>query len=172
VTLTGGPSGGILESGSALLILLTAFNTGTNPRTSTISAAGNIVQLIQSRTGTTSPFDDVPLSHPDFNHPVLMRENAITSGCATTSYCPDTTTTRSQMAVFIIRSILGGDSFPFPSTPCFADVAPSHPYFKFIQKMKKGGIATGCTSPQYCPDNPKTRGQMGVCLIRGFFSLR
>src|SRR5262249_43316529 len=43
----------------------------------------------------------------------------------------------------------------------------SHPYFKFIQKMRELGITSGCSETRYCPDDTVTRGQMAVFLIRG-----
>jgi hypothetical protein len=96
----------------------------------------------------------------------MMRTAAITSGCTQTNYCPGTTTLRSQMAVFIIRAMLGGDTFPFPDTPYFADVPASHPHFRWVQKFREFGITTGVTPTEYQPDGPVTRGQMAVFLIR------
>jgi hypothetical protein len=61
---------------------------------------------------------------------------------------------------------MGGDAFPFPTTPYFLDVSPGHPYFKFIQKMRELGITSRCTPTTYCPDDAVTRGQMAVFLVR------
>lgn len=49
-------------------------------------------------------FEDVPGSHPFFNAIQKMKELGITSGCGATAYCPDSTTTRGQMAVFLSRA--------------------------------------------------------------------
>ena len=75
------------------------------------------------------------------------------------------------MAVLIVRSRFGS-SVPsnYPSAPYFTDVPPNHPYFPWIQKMKQLGITTGCTPTTYCPEDPVTRGQMAVFIMRGEFN--
>jgi hypothetical protein len=70
------------------------------------------------------------------------------------------------MAVFLTRSLLGGDTFPYVTTPYFTDAPSTHAYFKYIQKIRELAITTGCTAATYCPDNPVTRGQMAVFLVR------
>ena len=115
----------------------------------------------------TSPqFNDVPNSSAHYDSVNIMRLWAITSGCTTTNYCPDTAVTRGQMAVFIIRALLG-DSFTIPNTPYFTDVPSTHPLFSYIQKMRELGITTGCTATSFCPESNVTRGEMAVFLIRG-----
>jgi len=116
-------------------------------------------------------FDDVPANHPFFKWIQKMREYGITSGCTGTSYCPDSNVTRGQMAVFIVRALVG-NNFRFSATPYFDDAAANHPFFKFIQKMKEWGITAGCTATSYCPDSNTTRGQMGVFIVRGFDTAR
>jgi hypothetical protein len=76
------------------------------------------------------------------------------------------------MAVFLIRAIMGGDTFPYNAAPYFTDVSTSHPFFKFIQKMKELGITSGCNATAYCPDDTVSRGQMAVFLVRGRFGTR
>src|SRR5260370_25105618 len=71
------------------------------------------------------------------------------------------------MAVLIIRSMIGSETYSYRQTPYFTDVPASHPYFKYIQKMRDLGITAGCSATRYCPDDPVTRGQMSVFLIRG-----
>ena len=68
------------------------------------------------------------------------------------------------MGVFIIRSIVG-DNFTFPADPYFTDVPASNPYSS-TQRMRQLGITSGCTTTQYCPDNPVTRGQIAVFVVR------
>jgi hypothetical protein len=111
-------------------------------------------------------FTDVPLAHPYFNHIALMKSGSVTSGGGATAYCPDDSTTRSQMAVFIIRLLSGGDNFTYTTTPTFSDVPAMHPHFKWVQKMKELGITSGCTATTHCPDAAVTRGQMAVFITR------
>jgi hypothetical protein len=113
-------------------------------------------------------FADVPLAHPFFDAIGWLRVDAITDGCSSTplKFCPDDNITRGQMAVFIVRSIMGGDGFTYSSTPYFNDTPPTYPFFKWIQKMWELGITNGCGPSAYCPNDPVTRGQMAVFIIR------
>jgi hypothetical protein len=118
-------------------------------------------------------FTDVPVSHPHFKYVQKLKELGITSGCRATQYCPNDSVTRVQMAAFVIRAkfgLLAGQTFPFPPAPYFTDVAADDPFFGYVQKMRDLAITLGCTTTQYCPDQPATRGQMAVFLVRGFFT--
>ncbi|MCC6363758.1 MAG: VCBS repeat-containing protein [Bryobacterales bacterium] len=168
ITIPGGPSAVI---GPAGLSYTVASNSSSSPRPGSISVAGQILQIIQKPASPAQIFDDVPLSHPFVDFLTLMKQYAITSGCTGTSYCPDGNTTRGEMAVFIVRGLLGTDSFSYSPAPYFTDVAATHPFFKFIQKMKELGITSGCTASTYCPDEPVTRGQMAVFIVRARFGL-
>jgi hypothetical protein len=56
---------------------------------------------------------------------------------------------------------------PAPASATFLDVPTTHPFFRFIEALAISGITGGCTpppSPNFCPDNPVTRGQMAVFL--------
>ncbi len=102
-----------------------------------------------------------------------MHELGITSGCSTTTYCPDLTVTRGQMAVFIIRARYGTSfDFDYSSTPYFSDATTASvgAFFKYIQRMKMDNITSGCTTITYCPDLNVTRDQMAVFMIRGGFN--
>ncbi|MBL8211366.1 MAG: S-layer homology domain-containing protein [Bryobacterales bacterium] len=115
---------------------------------------------------TTQEFTDVSSSNSFFDFVNVMKLWSITTGCTPTTYCPGESVKRGQMAVFLIRSMLG-DNFTFPQTPYFTDVPATHTFFKYIQKMRELGITSGCTATTYCPDNNVTRGEMAVFLTRG-----
>ncbi|MBL8234113.1 MAG: putative Ig domain-containing protein [Bryobacterales bacterium] len=51
-------------------------------------------------------FDDVPAANPFFGFVQKMREMGITTGCSATSYCPNATVTKGQMAMFVVRGLL------------------------------------------------------------------
>lgn len=118
---------------------------------------------------TTAQFTDVLPASPYFDFVNVLKIWSITSGCTATTYCPAANVTRGQMAVFVIRSVVG-DDFTFSATPAFNDVPASHPFFKYIQKLKELGITAGCTANTFCPDNNVTRGEMAVFLVRGKLS--
>lgn len=170
-TPTGAPAFALVPNtggtGPGTLNFTVLANNSGAARTAAITVGGQTTRLIQQTTPQNGPFTDVPPNHPYFDFINLLKSNAITQGCSPTTYCPDATTTRGQMAVFIIRSVSGGDTFTFTATPYFTDVPTGHPYFKYIQKMRDLGITVGCSATTYCPDDPVTRGQMAVFLIRG-----
>jgi hypothetical protein len=141
-------------------------HTGQFPRTGSITVAGSVVQIDQRSPSPTVFFTDVGVTHPFFDYITNLRRFNITSGCSATEYCAEDPITRGQMAVFLMRYIFGSDNFEFVTTPYFTDVPATHPYFRFIQKMRELNVTTGCTATTYCPDASVTRGQMAVFLIR------
>ncbi|MBV6464874.1 MAG: hypothetical protein PGMFKBFP_00139 [Anaerolineales bacterium] len=122
----------------------------------------------------TPSFTDVPTTHPFFNYIQKLKDLGITSGCTATTFCPDDPVTRGQMAAFVIRGkmrgLYGGDTFPFPQTPFFTDVATAHPFFRFVQQMRDLGVTSGCTATTYCPDANVTREQMAAFIVRAFLN--
>ena len=124
-------------------------------------------------TYTPTPyFSDVPANNLYFPWIQKMQDLGIALPCGSNQYCPDTPVTRGIMAVLIIRGRYGvATPSTYPGTPYFTDVGPSHPYFPWIQKMGQLGITSGCTATTYCPDDPVTRGQMAVFIVRGEFNL-
>lgn len=147
-----------------------AANTG-GPRTGSIFASGETIQIAQRAPSPSSVFDDVPASTAFSDYINLLRQNNVTSGCSASNYCPDDNTTRGQMAIFIVRSLLGTDDFMFPLVPFFQDVRETHPQFKYIQKLRDLGITSGCTNIEFCPDLLISRGQMAVFIVRGRLGL-
>lgn len=116
-------------------------------------------------------FTDVPATHPQFKYIQKMKELGITDGCTATTYCPADPVTRGQMAVFLIRGKLGVNSpqdFTYNAAPYFLDAQTNNIFFPYIQKMRDLGITNGCTTTNYCVNDPNTLGQMAVFLIRSF----
>jgi hypothetical protein len=48
----------------------------------------------------------------------------------------------------------------------FLDVPPSHPFYEFVEILADNGVTGGCAPSYYCPDNPVTRAQMAVFLLK------
>lgn len=131
------------------------------------TAAGRWGTWVSYFPWSTSPqFNDLTSSNPFYNHINVLRLWAVTTGCTATNYCPAANVTRGQMAVFVVRSLVG-DSFTFPETPFFTDVPATHPFFKYVQKMRDLNITTGCGANTFCPDANVTRGEMAAFLVRG-----
>lgn len=151
-------------------VTATARSTSV-PRIGSITVAGQRLPILQRGSNLTPSFTDVPVVHPFFDTVELMRTSGITAGCGGNRFCPDDTTTRGQMAVFLVRAMLGSDTFTVPAEPFFADVQPSHPQFRHVQKLRELGITSGCTAVRYCPDDPVTRSQMAVFVVRARLGL-
>ena len=96
----------------------------------------------------------------------------ITGGCLAgsplPSYCPNSSVTRGQMAVFLLKTYHGTAYLPPPATGVFADVAPAGPFAPWIEEMARLQITSGCGGNLYCINNPVTRGQMAVFLAKTF----
>ena len=94
----------------------------------------------------------------------------VTAGCGNGNYCPNDPVTRAQMAVFLLKAEHGSAYTPPPAIGVFGDVAPGSFAADWIEDLYNHSITAGCsTSPLlYCPDNPNTRGQMAVFLVKTF----
>ena len=118
-------------------------------------------------------------------------------------FCPTRTLTRGEMSVFIIRAKMNsvfptvtsgaftttscqppgtqvaqvGDQFGLfvGCSPYFSDVAATHPYFAFIQKMRElrvsngTSLATATALGTYTPEATLSRGELMTFIIRAFF---
>jgi len=163
IGITSGASG----SGNDTVRFSVPANTTGADLMGTLSVNGQPVSITQREAADT--LNDVPPSNGFFDFINTMYERGITAGCATSplQYCPDSTTTRVEMAVFIITGIEGGNTFSYTTTPYFTDVPATDPFFRFVQKMKDLGITGGCSATMYCPDDPVTRGEMAGFIILG-----
>ena len=94
----------------------------------------------------------------------------VTGGCLTTPrmYCPEGTVTRAQMAVFLLRAIHGSSYLPpaVGESTGFADVPVDYWAAAWIKQLAAEGITSGCSSGSYCPEQPVTRAEMAVFLLR------
>jgi Beta-propeller repeat/S-layer homology domain len=123
----------------------------------------------------TPYFSDVPSDAPFFSYIQKLYELGITNGCATSPslmFCPNDGVTRDETAAFIIRARFATIPFNYPTTPYFADVPPSDPFFSYVQEMYFLGITSGCsTNPlMYCPTTILPRGEMAVFVVRGLLN--
>ena len=111
-------------------------------------------------------FPDVPqnLFYPFIEN---LFHNGVTGGCAGGGYCPTNNVTRAQMAVFLLKSRWGASFLPAPATgTAFPDVPASNPFARWIEELAREGVTGGCGGGLYCPDNPVTRQQMAVFLLK------
>jgi len=120
----------------------------------------------------TGIFDDVPVSYWAADWIEQFYNDGITTGCSTNplQYCPANPVTRAQMAIFLLRSKYGSSYTPPAASGIFADVPVGSFAANWIEDLFNRGISGGCgTNPlRYCPDNPVTRAQMAVFIVRTF----
>jgi hypothetical protein len=167
--LTGAASG----NGTGAAPVTVDENTTGVPRNGSLTIARQWVHVMQPAAVPQVAFDDVALTHPFADHIFLMKSNNIADTCNNANqYCPEAITTRAQMALFIVRKLMNGDTFSYPTRPYFTDVPSTHPQFAHIQKLRELGITSGCTATAYCPDDAVTRGQMAAFIIRARLGIR
>ncbi|HEY7593113.1 MAG TPA: PQQ-dependent sugar dehydrogenase, partial [Actinophytocola sp.] len=162
----------------------TTYLSGTH-LTATISASDVAAAGIQSVTvfnplpgGGTSAgerfdvnqtFLDVPTDYFAALQIQAIFNAGVTAGCDVRLFCPVRTTTRAEMAVFLLKSLLGPLYMPPACTPpgVFADVPCPGLYTDWIEDVKTRGITAGCGDGTiYCPDANVLRQEMAVFLLK------
>lgn len=112
----------------------------------------------------TNPFVDIPDDAYYADAVQWAYENGITAGTSATTFSPDETCTRAQMATFLWREAgslaVSGDVNPF------ADVADGAYYEIAVQWAYEQGITAGTSATTFSPDDPCTRAQMVTFLYR------
>jgi len=122
--------------------------------------------------GVGTIFNDVSFEHWAVDWIEKLYKDEITTGCASNPlrYCPDTSLTRSEMAIFLLRSKHGSDYQP-PSvdgSTGFDDVLPTYWAAAWIKQLAAEGITSGCGGGNYCPDKNVTRAEMAKFLVLAF----
>jgi hypothetical protein len=113
-------------------------------------------------------FTDVAGSSPFFRFVETILHKGVTGGCTATAYCPVASTTREQMAVFVLVSKEPPGYTPAAcgATSMFADVPPGSPFCRWIEELARRGVVAGCGGSNYCPSAPATREAMAVFVLR------
>jgi hypothetical protein len=115
-------------------------------------------------------FADVPNSYWAAGWIENLARDGITTGCGSFNYCPERSVTRAEMAVLLLRASHAGPYTPpnVGSSTGFNDVSTSYWAAPWIKQLAAEGITVGCGGGNYCPENPVTRAEMAVFLIRTF----
>lgn len=110
----------------------------------------------------TNPFTDIGTSV--FREDVLwLYTQGITGGCTATTFCPNGSVSRGQMAAFLSRAL----GLPATSRDFFVDDETSS-FETSINRVAAAGIAFGCGTNRFCPTAPVSRAQMASFLARAF----
>jgi len=116
-------------------------------------------------------FNDVPVSDPFAPWIEELFHRGIVAGCSTPggpNYCPNAPVLRQQMAVFLLRTLVGSAYTPPACTGLFGDVTCPGLFSDWIEDLFIRGIAAGCGGSNFCPTSPITRGQMAPFLSKTF----
>jgi hypothetical protein len=123
---------------------------------------GNIYHI------AASSFADVSTVYWAWDYIERVLEADITGGCSTTplSYCPETSVSRAQMAVFLEKGTHYPSGFsPANVSPTFDDTI-GHWAEDWIEALRSDGITGGCGTNLYCPEKSVTRAEMAVFLLK------
>jgi hypothetical protein len=164
VTIGGAPATGVDVTGPTQITAATpplAAGTLNDVVVTDPSGAGGTLV-----NGWVADFADVPDSQQFYFHVTKLVSNAITVGCGGGNYCPLSSVTRQQMAVFLLKAKNGLCYVPPPCTGVFPDVPCPSTFANWIEALAAAGITGGCGGGNYCPTNPVTRQQMAVFLLK------
>jgi len=119
--------------------------------------------------GAGTGFNDVPAEYWAAAWIKQLASEGITSGCdGNSNYCPDAAVSRAQMAVFLLKAKHGSIYTPPLAVGLFTDAPAGYWARNWIEQLAVEAITSGCGGGNYCPDNPVTRDQMAVFLVRTF----
>ena len=113
-------------------------------------------------------FLDTPTTNLFYRDIETIFHGNITGGCGGGNFCSGNPALRKQMAVFLLKGMLGANHVPPPATGIFTDVPASDPFAPWIEDLYSLGITGGCsTSPlEFCPDQTVLRKQMAVFMLK------
>ena len=116
---------------------------------------------------SSHPFSDIA-GHWAEDWMEELYDVGLTSGYPDGTYRPQNQVTRAEMAVFLLRAKHGAEySPPAASGSAFSDVA-GHWAEGWIEQLAEEGITGGYPDGTYRPNNPVTRAEMAVFLVRAF----
>ena len=151
-------------------IRLNVANNGTILNASSFPLGSSFTDGQSYRIKRTPIFDDVPFVYWANDYIERLYYAGVTGGCSAVplNYCPDSTVTRAQMAVFLLKAVHGSSYSPpaAGTSTGFTDVPIGYWADKWIKQLAAEGITGGCGTGVYCPDDTVTRAQMAIFLLK------
>jgi len=113
-------------------------------------------------------FTDVCTGFWDFEEIMACVDASIVQGYPEGDYKPALAVSRDQMAVYIARSLAGGEENvpPGPPTPSFSDVPTTNWAYDHIEYTVDQGVVQGYEEGDYKPLEEVDRAQMAVYIAR------
>ncbi|MEM9466431.1 MAG: S8 family serine peptidase [Actinomycetota bacterium] len=125
--------------------------------------------LVEEPAPVVAPASAMPFVDVDpgayYAEPVAwLVATGATAGTSPTTFSPDATVTRGQLATFLWR--LEGEPDPVTEVAAFADVDPGAYYAQAVAWLASTGVTTGTSPTTFSPDATVTRGQLATFLWR------
>ena len=137
--------------------------------TANLTSAG-AEDIFISKLNDAPTFADVPGNYWAYSYIERLYNAGVTGGCSAIplNYCPDSTVTRAQMAVFLLKGKYGPGYVPplVGVSTGFNDVATDYWAAAWIKQLAAEHITSGCGVDVYCPDATVTRAQMAIFLLK------
>lgn len=130
----------------------------------------NPSSYVPPAVGASTGFTDVPITHWAAAWIKEFAAQNMTAGCGVNRYCPSTTVSRAEIAIFLLKAKNGAGYTPpaVGSSTGFTDVPVNHWAAAWIKQLAADGITAGCTTTQFCPDLFVTRAEAAVFLVKTF----
>ena len=113
---------------------------------------------------TDLPFTDIPSGDFYYDAVKWAYENKVASGMTTTTFGPNSTTTRGQVVTFLWRAM--GSPEPETKSNPFKDVKSSNYYYKAVLWAVENGITSGTTPNKFSPDSNCTNAHILAFIYR------
>lgn len=149
------------------------FPDGTYQPHSPVTRAQIAIFLLKTIEGKDYTPPEVPPSFEDVeghwaaNWIEALKAAGLTGGFPDGTYRPENAITRAQMAVFVLKALNGADYTP-PSVETTFNDTEGHWAANWIEALKAAGITGGYPDGTYRPDNPVSRAEMAVFLVKAF----
>ena len=111
-------------------------------------------------------FEDVPTSHMFFEEIHALYVHEVIHGCSTSPllYCPADPTLRRHMAMMLVNA-MGETPSAAGLNEYFTDLTDTVSS-GYVNRLWELNITEGCGTGLFCPDDPTTRAQAAVFLVR------
>ncbi len=144
------------------------FPSSSNCATTTCGAGIlDAAEAVQSALDLAPTFPDVPSDFWAWSFIERLANAGLTSGYPDGTYRPESNVTRAEIAIFLLKGI----NFPTPYSPPsattfnFTDIE-SHWARHWIEALRASGITSGFSDGTFRPDNPVTRAEMAIFLLK------
>ena len=117
-------------------------------------------------TGSRIGFADVPPGDSVAQTAARLVGVGVMDDCGAGLFCPDEEVSRAEAAAVLLRARHGAGWLPPNSTGTFSDVPVADPAAAWIEAAVAEDLVGACKGDRFCPDEPITRAELAVALVR------